>query len=62
MAEDTTTNALGLDFSTETVADAPQQSAEVQEDEQQRQKTPRKLLPYINPDRVSTGGAQRVRL
>ena len=62
MAEDTTTNALGLDFSTDAVTEAPQQSTEIQDDEQQRQKTPRKLQPYINPDRVSTGGAQRVRL
>lgn len=61
------TNSLGLDFdvqeqpSESTLIDAtePQQPPQSTTTEQQ----PRgKKTPYVNPDRVKTGGPQRVRL
>lgn len=70
MAEDTT-NALGLDFSTLAVGEeqeAPQDAQTAPEPELPATKDAadavapqRKERPYFNPERVKTGGPQRVR-
>ncbi|KAH9483856.1 hypothetical protein JR316_0003334 [Psilocybe cubensis] len=65
MAENTS-NALGLDFSQETVEEKP----EYQEPEQSSQtvapdsssRKEQKEKPYVNPERVKTGGSQRDKL
>lgn len=61
------TNSLGLDFN---APEAPP-SAQSPEDKTEPQSPPKspteqphreKKKPYVNPDRVKTGGPQRVRL
>lgn len=48
------TNSLGLDF------DAPQPAHSPPETPAQDQPVREKKKPYVNPDRVKTGGPQRV--
>jgi len=70
MAEEST-NALGLDFSQATIDDKEPSPTEPPADGPSSPVTPsgaasalkkrEKEKPYINPDRVNTGGSQRVR-
>lgn len=74
MAEDTTTNALGLDFSEPVVAEKhtePEKTQDVAPELSPKSPTSPKHeaesapvkpkgKPYVNPDRVKTGGSQRV--
>lgn len=63
MADDAS-NALGLDFSQLTVADKQEPVPEPNAVEENDTTTPttkkEKGKPYVNPERVKTGGAQRV--
>lgn len=63
MADDAS-NALGLDFSQLTVADkqesVPEPNAVEENDTTSPTTKKEKGKPYVNPERVKTGGAQRV--
>jgi len=63
MADDAS-NALGLDFSHLTVADKPEPVPELntveENDTTSTTAKKEKEKPYVNPERVKTGGAQRV--
>jgi hypothetical protein len=66
------TNSLGLDFTGPDAAQEPQNQPLVAPDNVDTQPGPQspsaeqplreKKKPYVNPDRVRTGGPQRVRL
>lgn len=59
------TNSLGLDFNASepaTTVDASVDNTESQSAPQSPAEHREKKKPYVNPDRVKTGGPQRVRL
>jgi hypothetical protein len=53
----TDSNSLGLDFEKET---APAETWGEGVDTPEQETKPEKKKPYVNPERVKTGGAQRV--
>jgi hypothetical protein len=68
MAE-SSTNSLGLDFNNLSIKDTAEPAQTLADDSQAQEKQsadviPRDLKekkkPYVNPERVKTGGAQRV--
>ena len=52
-------NSLGLQIAPEDIPAPPEITTQEDATEEQQPKAPRSK-PYVNPDRVKTGGAQRV--